>query len=171
MKRLQSEKAKIQKSRERQLSLRPCCNVLRLATTSQVLENTLTSSNRRSENIRIFAVIIAELKLRNIERHIFGADFVEASDDPAFENRPKALNRVRVDCADNVLPNAVIDRAMRVIGQPVIDAALIGREQANLVRDGFANEGFCGLLGDVLQDASDDATLAAGCAGDLPLSK
>jgi hypothetical protein len=39
---------------------------------------------------------IAELEFRNVERHIFGAHLVEASDDAALEDRPEAFNRVRV---------------------------------------------------------------------------
>src|SRR5258708_33060090 len=85
-----------------------------------LLELILTSLNRRSENVRVPSIIVAEFEFRNIERHVFGADFVEASDDPALEDRPEALNRVGVDCADDVLPDAVINRAMRVIGKPVI---------------------------------------------------
>ena len=109
-----------------------------------VVETDLASRNRRSEDICVLPIIVAELKFRNVQRHIFGTDFVEASDDPALEDRPEALNRVRVDCADNVLASGVVNCAMRVVGQSVIDAALIGREQTNFVRDGFTNEGFGG---------------------------
>jgi hypothetical protein len=42
----------------------------------------LTSFDRRTKYVRIFAVIIAELKLGNIQRrHVFFADFVEAAID------------------------------------------------------------------------------------------
>ncbi len=126
----------------------------------------LTAFNRRSEDVRVLPIVVSELKFRNIERHVFGADLVEASDDPAFEDGPKALNRVRVDCANNILSYAVIDGAVRIIGQPVIDAALIGREQTDLMRNGFTNESFGGLFGDVLQDASDNASFAADRAND-----
>ena len=34
----------------------------------------LTAADRRAEDIRIVAVIVAELKLRNVERQIFAAD-------------------------------------------------------------------------------------------------
>jgi hypothetical protein len=40
----------------------------------------LASPNRRAEDICIHSVIISELKLRDVERHIFGADFVERAD-------------------------------------------------------------------------------------------
>jgi transposase-like protein len=52
------------------------------------MEN-LNSLNRRSENVVIKAVIIAELELSDIEREILGADLVERADDPALEDAPK----------------------------------------------------------------------------------
>jgi len=58
------------------------------------------SLDRRSEDIRVRPIIITELELRNIERHIFAAHFVERADDAALEDRPEAFNRVRVDRAD-----------------------------------------------------------------------
>jgi hypothetical protein len=130
----------------------------------------LASANRRSEDIRIVPIVVTELKFRDVQRHVFGTDLVEASNNTALEDRPKALNRVRVDCADNVLPYAVIDCAVRIIGQPVIDAALIGSEQTDFVRDGFTNEGFGGLFGDVLQNARDDIAFAADRANDRRLT-
>jgi hypothetical protein len=35
------------------------------------------SRNRRAEDVRIFPIVVAELKLSNVERHVFGAHFVE----------------------------------------------------------------------------------------------
>jgi hypothetical protein len=37
----------------------------------------LASLNRRSEDVRVLPVIIAELEFGNIQRHIFPAHFVE----------------------------------------------------------------------------------------------
>jgi hypothetical protein len=128
----------------------------------------LTSTNCRAEYIGVFPIVIAELELSNIERHVFGADLMERADDPALEDRPETLNRVRVNRADDILPGGMVNGAVRISehAEVVIDAAMIGREQANFVRDGFANESFGGLFGDVLQDASDDAALAADCTDD-----
>jgi hypothetical protein len=68
----------------------------------------------RTEDVGVLPIVVAELKFRDVERHIFGADFVEASNDPALKERPKALNRVRVDRADDVFPRAVIHDAVLV---------------------------------------------------------
>src|SRR5882724_1601012 len=48
-----------------------------------------TSLNRRSENVVIEAVVVAELKFGDVERHIFGADLVERADDAALEDAPR----------------------------------------------------------------------------------
>ena len=61
------------------------------------------------------AVIIAELKFRDVQRQIFAADLVIAADDAALNDRPEAFNRVGVDRADDVLPDAVIDNAVRIV--------------------------------------------------------
>jgi hypothetical protein len=42
-----------------------------------------TSFDRCPEGVRIHAVVIADLEFRNVERHVFGADFVERAD-PGF---------------------------------------------------------------------------------------
>ena len=66
-----------------------------------------------SENVRVVPIVIAELKLRDVQRQILVADLVERADDAALEDRPEAFNRVRVDRADDVLLVAVIDDAVR----------------------------------------------------------
>jgi hypothetical protein len=43
-----------------------------------------TSRDSRSENVEVFAIVVAERKLSNIERQIFAADFVIAAHDAAF---------------------------------------------------------------------------------------
>ena len=69
----------------------------------------LASLNRRSENIFVHPVVVPELKFRDVQRHIFGADFVKAANNTALEDAPKALNRIGVNRADDVLAGAVAD--------------------------------------------------------------
>ena len=54
------------------------------------------SPDRRSEDIRVLSIIIAELELRNIKRHIFPADFVERADHATLEDRPEAFDDLSV---------------------------------------------------------------------------
>jgi hypothetical protein len=70
--------------------------------------------NRRSENVIVEAIIIPELELRNVKWHVFGADLVERANDAALENAPKALNRLGVDRADDILMLGVVNGRMGV---------------------------------------------------------
>jgi hypothetical protein len=53
----------------------------------------LTASDSRPEYVGVLPIVITELKFRNVERHVFGADFMEASDDPALkmDQKPSIL--------------------------------------------------------------------------------
>ncbi len=68
---------------------------------------------RLSKNIRVQPVVVSELKLSNIERHVLGADLVECADNAAFQDRPEPFNRVGVNRANNVLVFAVLDVGVR----------------------------------------------------------
>ncbi len=127
--------------------------------------------NRRSENILVHPVVIAELELGDIERHVFFADLMEASDDTALENRPEAFDGLGMNRADDVLAGCVVDNGMReLLAYAAVPSELIGAKQADFGRDGLIDEsGECGTS-DVLNDAGDDIALAADCAGDWRLA-
>ena len=72
--------------------------------------HSLALSDSGPKDIRVQSVILAELELGDIERQVLFADFVESSDHAALDQRPEALNRVRVDGADAVLTVGVVDR-------------------------------------------------------------
>jgi hypothetical protein len=118
------------------------------------------SLNRRSENIPIFAIIIAELELGDIERHIFPAHFVERADNAALENRPEALDGLRVDCADDVLASGVINGGVRIVSETAIAGPLICAKQADFVRDGFSHKGVKSGRLDVCNHARNHIALA-----------
>lgn len=123
------------------------------------------SFDRFSEDIRVLAVVIAELEFRDVEREIFGADFVERADDTALDEGPEALNRVRVNRSDNVLPHRMLDDGVRVfLVQTVVTAPLIRAEKANLGRYGFAHERAQRFALHVFDDASNDTAFAADSA-------
>lgn len=91
----------------------------------------LASANCRSENIVILAIIILERKFGNVQREILGADLVIGPYHPALQDRPEAFNRIRVDCADDVLPLAVIDQAIvdKIMWKKPIRQPRSGRER------------------------------------------
>src|ERR1700729_3468884 len=84
------------------------------------LAETVTSDHasaacyRGIKHIGVEAVVVAELKFRDVERHIFGRHFVERADNAALEDAPKALNRVRVNGAYHVLLFVVLHGLARV---------------------------------------------------------
>jgi hypothetical protein len=68
-------------------------------------------------------IVVAELKFGDVQRKIFGADFVKCADNAALEDRPEAFNRVRVDDAVDVLALGVIDHTVREIHAELAIAA------------------------------------------------
>ena len=74
------------------------------------LRNALASTNRRPERVGIEAVIVAELKLGNVKRHIFAAHLVEHADNTAFEDQSESLNRVGVNCTN---PGSTVSQVRR----------------------------------------------------------
>jgi hypothetical protein len=130
-----------------------------------------TSCNRSSENIRIEPVVVAELKLRNVERQIFRSDFVEGANHAALEDRSKTFNRIGVDSADNVLTASMVDSGVgEVFVKVLIADPLIGAEQANFGGNGFADELSERRSLHILDDAGDHVTLAANSASNDSLT-
>jgi len=97
---------------------------------------------------------------------ILFADLVESPDYAALQDRPEAFDGLRMDRAVNVLMRAMVNSLMRitVFSEPPISGPLIGAKQADFVRDGFVDKIGQGLRIDVLNNASNDVSLAAHCA-------
>jgi hypothetical protein len=69
----------------------------------------LASPNCCPEDVRILTVVIAELELGDIQRHILPAHFVECSGDATLEDRPEAFDGLSVDRADHILAVGMIN--------------------------------------------------------------
>ena len=122
---------------------------------------TLTSAYRRSEHVGVEAIVIPELKFRDVDRHIFGAHLVERADYAALEDRPEALNRVGMNSADHVLLAMMIDEGVRIFFiQFFVTVPSVGRQQANLVGNNLVHEVNRGFAGYAFQNAGDDVALA-----------
>jgi hypothetical protein len=92
----------------------------------------LTSLDRRSENVRVLPVVIAELELSNIERHVFAAHFVECADHAALEDRPETFNGLSMDCPDDILAPGMVHSGMRIFAvKTLITSPLISAKQAD----------------------------------------
>ena len=104
-----------------------------LKTLVQSLGNELSCAlDSRSENVCVKAVIVAELKFGDVQRHVLGADPMERSDDTAFEDAPKAFNGLSVNSTDDVLTFGMVNSRVReffaemVIANPLIDRCRAG---------------------------------------------
>lgn len=127
----------------------------------------LATSNNAAEDICIATIVVAELKLRNVQRHIFGADFVERAHYAALKDAPKTLNRISMHGADNVLAQVVINELVRIFFiQPAIAVPSVGRQQANAVRHRLVHKQGRGFDGQSLQYARNHVALALHCAND-----
>lgn len=85
---------------------------------------------------------------------------MEAADNRPLEDRPEALNGLRVHRADNVLFGAVHDGLVRIFAKALVGNLLIGREQTNFGRNRLANEALQIDSGEAGENASDYTTLA-----------
>jgi len=142
------------------------------------LAETVTSDHasaacyRGSENIGVVAVVVAELKFGDVQRHIFGANLVEGANNAALQDRPETLNRVRVNRADNVLMRVVIDLLVREFLFQIVAIAgpRVGCQQANLVGNGLIDEFEHGFRVDALENLGDHFAFALNGAHDLDLA-
>jgi hypothetical protein len=69
---------------------------------------TLAPLNRRPEDIRVFAVVVPELKLSDVQMQIFFADLVVRANDATLQDRPEAFDGLSVDCTDNVFMRPMV---------------------------------------------------------------
>src|SRR3984893_8241014 len=117
----------------------------------------LTSSDCCTEDVGIIPVVIAELKFRDVERHVFGAHLAECAHHVALEDGPEALNCLGMDRANSVLPLGMVDNGVGILlVEGFVADPLVRAEQTDLVRNCFVHKADeCGSA-DVLYNASDD---------------
>jgi len=121
----------------------------------------------RSEDIRIESIVIAELKLRNVERQVFRTYFVEATHNSTLNQRPETFNRVGVDCTNDVLTSRVIDGAVIVFApQPPIAGIGVGAQQTDAIGNRLANESFDSFSFGIFDNARHDIAFTFDCADD-----
>jgi hypothetical protein len=127
----------------------------------------LTSTNSRSEDIGIIAVIVAELKFRDIQRQILAAYLVITAHDAALNQRPKALNRIGMNCANDVLTSLMVHSAMRIFAaKMVVDLVSVGAKQADFFGNGLSHEFVDCRAVDTQYNARNDVALSLDCTDD-----
>ena len=125
----------------------------------------LISLDRCSENVRVLPVVVTELELGDVERHVFTAHFVERADNAALEDRPEAFDSLRVDCPYDVLAPGMVNSSVReIFVEALVSGPLIGAKQADFVRNGFSHKCIKRCSLDVSDHAGDNVPLAANSA-------
>src|SRR5580692_2986467 len=100
----------------------------------------------------VVALVESPLKFVKVCVHVLGADLMIRTNDRPLEQRPYALNRVRVDIAAYPFLRAMVDRLMRRVGVGYsnVTRSLIGYQALSICRSGFEHEVmqrvFSGLL-------------------------
>jgi hypothetical protein len=117
--------------------------------------------NRGLKDVRILAVVVAELEFGDIQRKIFCSDLVMGTRDAALEQRPEAFNGVRMNRAYDVLASSMVHNAVRVVQTERRMASMcVGAEQADLVRYSSTDEAGQGFTAGLLDHVSNNAAFA-----------
>jgi hypothetical protein len=99
------------------------------------------------------------------------ADLMVGTNNPALQDRPEAFDCVRMNRANNMLPDGVINGLVRkTMLQPHIAGISIGAEKADAIRDGFANKSLKGVAVGPLDNARNDVALALNCPNNSRLA-
>lgn len=84
-----------------------------------------------AEDVGVVAIVVAELELRDVQRHVFRAHLVERADDAALEDRPEAFNRVGVKQDLQIAYAKLLNENARLVAQ-IFD---LNKENKTLRRD------------------------------------
>src|SRR5690242_10606340 len=118
---------------------------------------TLAPINSRSEDVCVLPVVITELELGDIKRHIFSAHFVERADYAAFEDRPEAFDGLGVNGADDILTARMVNSCVReIFVEDVVCGPLIGAKQADFMGNSFSDKSVKRCRLDIRDYAGDD---------------
>lgn len=115
----------------------------------------------RSEDVLVHAVVIAELKFRDIERQILFADLMKRPHHTTLEDRPEAFDGIGMDRSNHILPLRVIDDLVWIVlAELSVSHPLIGYQQTDVICNGFPNKAGQRFGFDVRNDASHHIALA-----------
>jgi hypothetical protein len=100
------------------------------------------SCNDLPEDIWIFAIVMAELELSQVQRQILLADVVIRADDSALEQSPERFNVICVNLPANISTLGVSHRLMWIAkrGQVGITLVVVVRDERNLVAYSLADK-------------------------------
>ena len=113
------------------------------------------------EYIFVFAVIVTERELRNIQRQILFAELVIAAHDSAFQQRPEAFDVIRVNIPAHVFMRLVVYVLMREsLREFLIARAFVCGNQIDFIRYGLAHELRQSFSRSIVDNLASDVALA-----------
>jgi len=119
----------------------------------------------RSKNVGVLSIVIPKLKLSDVKMQIFPANLMVRPNNTTLEDRPESFNRIRVDRANDMLTDGVVDGLMgETMFQSDIARIGISTEKAYAVRYRFADEGFKRISIGILDNASNYVAFPLDCA-------
>lgn len=133
-----------------------------------------TSATRYNqiEGVLVVSVVVPELELVDVERHVGVRHLMVGADDAAFDERPEAFDALSVHRADNILVVSVPDDLVRVFPfKAAIADPLVCDQQTYLCRDDLAHEAFEGRGIVALDHAGDHVAVALDSADDRRLAR
>lgn len=121
----------------------------------------LASPNSFHEDVRVQAIIVAELELGNIQREVLLADLVVCANDAAFNQAPEAFDGVGMDRTHDIVSGLMTHGFVRVVfPQAAIGGMFVGVEQGNVSRNNLPHEILESFGAGVFDHASDYVALA-----------
>jgi hypothetical protein len=108
--------------------------------------------------VRLF---VPKRELVDVQRKVLAADFVERADNSSFHQRPETFDGLSVNVAMPIFAYAVMYHAVRkVLVDVAIASVIVGRDQADLMRDSLAHKGVKSFGASVVDDAGDHVAFA-----------
>jgi hypothetical protein len=124
----------------------------------------------RSEDVLVLAIVMAELKLIQVQRQVFFADVMIRTDHASLKQRPERLDIVCVNLTPDILAFAVGDHFMRQRRfEQTIAAMFISCDERHFIANCLANESIEGRSVCVLDDFANHVTLAGDRTDDRGL--
>src|SRR6266851_4812614 len=129
------------------------------------------SSYSASENVRVLAIVEAELELIQVQRQIFLAHVVISAYDAALEQRPERIEILGMHFTAYVLASRMLDGIVRESEyvQIVVTLPFICRDQINFLAYGLTHEAIEGCGIGMLDHLADHVALSGDRANDRSL--
>jgi hypothetical protein len=124
-----------------------------------------------AEYVWVLAVVVAELKFRQVERQILSAHIVIRANDATLEQCPEGIEVLGMHAASHILSLSMVYRFMRKLAvQMFVAYPLIRSYKINLVTDSLADKAFEGACANILDHLADNIPFTTDCSDNSGLT-